>query len=76
MDLPAVTMLTTPTSASQLMRPSVRMVERKKITTKATATKTAVHVPWSLRVLRHIERLSMADPAVKMYSAGGQQADL
>lgn len=59
---------TTPTMASQVIRPSVRIVERQKMATKATATKMAVQAPCSERALKQIDRPNMAAPAVNTYT--------
>lgn len=57
-----------PTQATQLIRPSVRILARKKVTTNATATNAAVQVPCIDIALRAIERLSNPDPTTNIQS--------
>lgn len=80
-DLLATMMDTIPTHASQVMRPRVRMLPNMNPMTAATATKTAVHVPWADTAFNAMEILSMADPATKIQSGrisnrphGGREA--
>lgn len=42
------------------------MLENRKPTTAATATKTAVHIGWSESAFKAIEMLSIPDPATKV----------
>lgn len=58
----------TPTHASQVIRPSVWMLQKMKPMTAATATKTAVQAPWSESALRAMEILSIPEPATKIQS--------
>lgn len=67
-DLPAVMILATPIIQSQDIPPSVRILDRAMMITNATATKLAVQAPCSESALKAIEILSIADPAVMMYT--------
>lgn len=58
----------TPTQASQVIRPSVWILQKMKPMTAATATKTAVQAPWSESALRAMEMLSIPEPATKIQS--------
>lgn len=57
---------TTPTHASQEIRCRVWMLENRKSIIAATATNTAVHVPWRESAFNAIEMLTIADPATKI----------
>jgi hypothetical protein len=57
-----------PIYARQLILPRVRMLAIKNPATAATATKTQVQLPWSVRALRAMETLSIPEPAMKVKS--------
>lgn len=61
-------MQTNPSHAIQLIFSSVRILANKNPMMAATATKTAVHVPWSEMAFRLIEMPSIPDPATKIQS--------
>ena len=58
----------TPSQASQLILPSVRMLAKQKPTTAATTTKTAVHVACVETAFKPIEVPSIPEPAMKVQS--------
>jgi hypothetical protein len=62
----AMIKLATPTSASQLILPSVLMLAKDPPTMAARATKTAVHVPCIETAFRPMEMPSIMDPATKV----------
>jgi hypothetical protein len=55
-----------PIQASQVIRPSVRMLLRPNPTMAATAAKAAVHVAWVETAFKPIEMPRMAEPLLKM----------
>lgn len=61
-------MLPTPTQASQLILPRVRMLAKRKPTMAPTTTKMAVHVAWLETAFKPIETLSIPEPAMKVQS--------
>lgn len=61
----------TPSQASQLILPRVRILAKEKPTTAATTTNTAVHVPWADTAFNPIEVPSIPEPAMKVQSNSG-----
>lgn len=61
-------MLAAPAAASQLSFDRVGIEVRHQATIAATATNTAVHVPWLEIALRPIDTLRMAEPATNIQS--------
>lgn len=68
--------LVTPIHASQLIRPSVRILEKPNPIIAATATKMAVQVACIERAFKAIEILSIAEPEVKVKTMGAKISDL
>ncbi|GMF77364.1 unnamed protein product [Aspergillus oryzae] len=64
----AVRMHTSPTHASQVIWPRVRMLENMNPRIAATATKTAVHTPCVETAFRPMERPSIPEPDTKIQS--------
>lgn len=62
----------TPTHATQVILPSVRMLPSAQAATKATTMKTAVHAPWLETAFSPMEVLTMPDPEQKIQSAHGR----
>ena len=60
--------LAAPAAASQLSFDKVGIEVKHQATIAATATNTAVHVPWLVIALRPIDTLRMAEPATKIQS--------
>lgn len=63
---PADKMDATPAQPRSLIRPSVWMLDTSAVATAATATNTAVHVPWTESALSETERDSMPAPPTKI----------
>lgn len=61
-------MLTSPIQAIQPIRLKVRMLLRRNVRIAATATKTAVQVPWVEIAFRAIDILSIPEPETKIQS--------
>lgn len=57
-----------PAHASQLIRASVWILEKVNAIMAATATKIAVHAPWSDSALNEIEMLRRAEPPLNIQS--------
>jgi hypothetical protein len=72
LSLPEQRIKAKPTQASQLIRPRVRILARRKPEMAATATNTAVQVPWTDIALSPIEIPSIPDPATKIQSRMSQ----
>lgn len=68
--IPEVMTQTKPSQASQLSLPSVRILANMNPVMAATATKTAVQVPWFDTALKPIETLNIADPQTNVQSGG------
>lgn len=65
----AVRILGSPTHASQVIRPRVRMLPRAKPMMADTATKMAVQAPWVEMAFRLIEIPRIPDPLMKIQTA-------
>lgn len=75
-DVLAMRMQTIPIQASQEIRLSVRTLARVIPMAAATATKTAVHVPWFETALNPIDRPSMPEPATVIQTGARQWMEL
>lgn len=69
-------MLAAPAAASQLSFDRVGIDVKHQATTAATATNTAVQVPWLEIALRPIDTLKMAEPATNIQSGDFLSAQL
>lgn len=67
-DVPAVRIHGSPIHASQVIRPSVRILLVRKPKMAATATKTAVQAPLVDTVFRPMEMPRMPEPVTKIQS--------
>lgn len=65
-NIPATRIHGSPIHASQVIRPSVRMLLHTNPRIAATAAKTAVHVAWVETAFKPIEIARIAEPLLKM----------